>query len=76
MSRSAKEIVGRLEAAGFMIEKAYTHDQLLDGLKGFERVALREVFRDGYSESLRAYDLASHFRVFSQVVLSRMCIGN
>lgn len=62
MSRSAKEIVGRLEAAGFMIEKAYTHDQLLDGMKGFERVALREVFRDGYSESLRAYDLASHFR--------------
>lgn len=62
MSRSAGEIVGRLEAAGFMIEKAYTHDQLLDGLKGFERVALREVFRDEYSESLRAYDLASHFR--------------
>ena len=62
MSRSVKEIVGRLEAAGFMIEKAYTHDQLLDGVKGFEQAALREVFREGYSDSLRAYDLSAHFR--------------
>ena len=56
------EIVDRLETTGAMTAKAYTHDQLLDGMKGFERAALREVFRDGYSESLRAYDLASHFR--------------
>ncbi|WP_158094568.1 nuclease-related domain-containing protein [Olsenella sp. An293] len=45
-----------------MIEGAYTHDQLLDGMKGFERAALREVFRDEYSESLRVYDLSAHFR--------------
>lgn len=62
MTGSTKEIVGRLEATGFMIEGAYTHDQLLDGMKGFERAALREVFRDEYSESLRAYDLSAHFR--------------
>lgn len=62
MAGSTKEIVGRLEATGFMIEGAYTHDQLLDGMKGFERAALREVFRDEYSESLRAYDLSAHFR--------------
>ncbi len=62
MAGSTKEVIGRLEATGFMAEKAYTHDQLLDGMKGFERAALREVFRDGYSESLRAYDLAAHFR--------------
>lgn len=56
------EIVDRLETTGAMTAKAYTHDQLLDGMKDFERAALREVFRDGYSESLRAYDLAAHFR--------------
>ncbi|OUO32597.1 hypothetical protein B5F85_06305 [Olsenella sp. An293] len=62
MAGNTKEIVGRLEATGFMIEGAYTHDQLLDGMKGFERAALREVFRDEYSESLRVYDLSAHFR--------------
>lgn len=56
------EIVNRLETTGAMTAKAYTHNQLLDGMKGFERAALREVFRDGYSESLRTYDLAAHFR--------------
>lgn len=62
MASSTKEIINRLEATGFMTEKAYTHDQLLDGMKGFERAALREVFRDEYSDSLRAYDLSAHFR--------------
>lgn len=62
MTGGTKEVIGRLEANGFMAEKAYTHDQLLDGMKGFERAALKEVFRDGYSESLRTYDLAAHFR--------------
>lgn len=62
MTSKTNEIIERLEGTGFMTEKAYTHDQLLDGMKGFERAALREVFRDGYSESLRAYDLAAHFR--------------
>lgn len=64
------EIIERLEATGFMTAKSYTHDQLLDGMKGFERVALREVFREGYSDSLRTYHLASHFRdVASQYAL-------
>lgn len=62
MASSTKEIIGRLEATGCMAEKAYTHDQLLDGMKGFERAALREVFREDYSDSLRAYDLSAHFR--------------
>lgn len=56
------EIVDRLETTGAMTAKSYTRDQLLDGVKGFERAALRVVFRDGYSDSLRAYDLAAHFR--------------
>lgn len=62
MASKTNEIIERLEGTGFMTEKVYTHDHLLDGMKGFERAALREVFRDGYSESLRAYDLAAHFR--------------
>ena len=56
------EIVARLEATGAMTAERYTHDQLLDGVKAFERAALREVFREGYSDSLRAYDLSAHFR--------------
>lgn len=56
------EIVARLEATGAMTAERYTHDQLLDGVKVFERAALREVFREGYSDSLRAYDLSAHFR--------------
>lgn len=62
MASDTKEIINRLGATGFMTEKAYTHDQLLDGMKGFEQAALREVFRDEYSDSLRAYDLSAHFR--------------
>lgn len=62
MMTETKEIIDRLETSGFMTTKCYTHDQLLDQMKGFEQAALREVFREGYSESLRAYDLASHFR--------------
>lgn len=62
MASSANEIICRLEATGFMTERAYAHDQLLDGMKGFERAALTEVFRDGYSDSLRTYDLAAHFQ--------------
>ena len=56
------EIVARLEATGAMTAKSFTHDQLLDGVKDFEQAALREVFREGYSGSLRAYDLSAHFR--------------
>lgn len=62
MTASTKEIIGRLEASGFMTEKCYMHDQLVDQMKGFEQAALREVFREGYSDSLRTYDLISHFR--------------
>lgn len=62
MTANTKEIISRLESTGAMVERAYTHDRLLDGMKGFERAALREVFREEYSESLRAYDLAAHFR--------------
>ena len=70
MNNKTDEIIERLEATGFMTAKSYTHDQLLDGMKGFEHVALREVFREGYSDSLRTYHLASHFRdVASQYAL-------
>lgn len=62
MTSTSKEILSRLEAAGFMTAGSYTHDRLLDEMKGFERATLREVFQDGYSDSLRAYDLAAHFR--------------
>ncbi len=57
-----RDIIDHLEATGAMMDAFYTHDCLLDEMKGFERAALREVFRDGYSDSLRAYDLVAHFR--------------
>lgn len=62
MAGNTKDIIHRLETSGYMTEMAYTHDRLLDDMKGFEQAALREVFREGYSDSLRAYDLAAHFR--------------
>ena len=57
-----KEIVERLEATGAMTAAEYGRGELLEGYKAFERVLLKEVFQDGYSESLRAYDLISHLK--------------
>lgn len=62
MSSRTSDIIARLEASGMMTSKGYTHEQLLDEMKGFERAALGEVFREGYSDSLRTYDLITHFR--------------
>lgn len=55
-------IINRLEATGYMTKASYTHEQLLDELKGFEKVSLQEVYRASYSDCLRTYDLISHFR--------------
>lgn len=59
---SKKQIIERLEATGAMMAESYSHEELLEGSKAFERALLKEVFQDGYSDSLRTYNLVSHLK--------------
>lgn len=57
-----REIIERLEAIGAMTSEVYSHEELLEESKAFERALLKEVFQDGYSDKLRTYDLVSHLK--------------
>ncbi len=57
-----EQIIERLEATAAMTAEGYSHEELLEGSKAFERALLKEVFQDGYSDSLRTYNLVSHLK--------------